>query len=195
MATSEILCHVRGHSSACAIVFEQQAPISSQPQRLGSVLQAAGLLSASQLEVALWDQTLYWDLRLGEILDLHGWVNQQTSDFFVTHFLTTQVEPEQHRLGFYLKEASLLSNEQILTIVEQQLQSHYKFGELAVQSGWLQQQTLDFLLMHLFPSVESSPLSEASPLLKTPSIVIPHFESKSTVLQLEQNPDAWVSWV
>lgn len=176
-------------------MFEQQAPSSFPPRRLGSILQEAGLLSAPQLEVALWDQTHYWDLRLGEILDLRGWVNQQTSDFFVTHFLTTQVESEQQRLGFYLKEASLLSNEQILSIVEQQLQSHCKFGELAVQSGWLRQQTLDFLLTHLFPSLESSPLREDSSSPKTPSIIIPHFESKSTVLQLGQNPDAWVSWV
>jgi hypothetical protein len=179
-------------------VFEQPAPLSSQPQRLGSLLQAAGLLSASQLEVALWDQTIYWDLRLGEILNLHGWIEQQTCDFFVTHFLTTQIEPTQHRLGFYLREAALLSNEQILGIVEQQLQSRDKFGDLAVQRGWLQQQTLDFLLKHLRIPLDSSPLSgdsllEDSAPKEAPAI--PHFEAKSTILQLEQSPDAWISWV
>ncbi|NJO94433.1 MAG: hypothetical protein HC820_09080 [Hydrococcus sp. RM1_1_31] len=48
---------------------------------MGLVLQLAGLISAPQVEVALYDRVQYQELRLGEILVLRGWLKVETADF------------------------------------------------------------------------------------------------------------------
>ena len=49
---------------------------------IGEILKDAALITSPQLEVALRDQTYYEDMRLGEILALRGWIEQDTADFF-----------------------------------------------------------------------------------------------------------------
>ena len=48
---------------------------------IGEILQNAGLVSASQIEVALHDQTHHEDMLIGEILALRGWIDHSNSKF------------------------------------------------------------------------------------------------------------------
>jgi hypothetical protein len=75
----------------------------SQPRpRLGELLQAASLISAAQIEVALYDSYYYEHLRLGEILALRGWIGQKTADFFADRWWELQSQSETYPLGYYL---------------------------------------------------------------------------------------------
>ena len=89
---------------------------SFSPKPLGLILREAGLITPAQIEVALQDQQ-YYRLPLGEILSLHGWIRQETADFFAeawpTLFLSSYLQP----LGYYLRSAALLSDEQIQLIL------------------------------------------------------------------------------
>lgn len=116
---------------------------------LGIILQEAGLVSASQIEVALHDQALYNDLRLGEILSLRGWLKQETADFFAEHWNNVLSNQQKKPLGYYLKSAGLLNEEQISIILNEQEQISLRFGALAVLNGWLKQKTIDFFLDYL----------------------------------------------
>jgi hypothetical protein len=60
-------------------------------KRLGSYLVDAGLVTLSQIDVALNDQEFMDDMRIGEILVTRGWIKQQTLDFVIEKV----VEPEQ----------------------------------------------------------------------------------------------------
>ena len=55
---------------------------------LGRVLLTAGLVSCSQLEVALKDQVHHYNMQLGEILALRGWLKAETADFFAEEWPT-----------------------------------------------------------------------------------------------------------
>ena len=91
-------------------------PKAFTPKPLGFILQEAGLITPAQVEVALQDQQ-YYQLPFGEILSLHGWIRQETADFFAeawpTLFLSSYLQP----LGYYLRSAALLSDEQIQLIL------------------------------------------------------------------------------
>ena len=119
---------------------------------IGEILQNAGLITSSQIEVALHDQTYYHDLRLGEILALRGWIEQDTVDFFVKEWFSLINQQENHPIGFYLKKASLLSEKQIQMILVEQNQTCLRFGATAVLKGFLKQDTIDFFLENLFPN-------------------------------------------
>ena len=118
---------------------------------IGEILQNAGLVTSSQIEVALHDQTYYQDMRIGEILALRGWVDQGTVDFFVKEWFSLLNKKEQQPLGFYLKKASLLTEQQIQMILAEQNQICLRFGATAVLKGFLKQNTIDFFLHNLFP--------------------------------------------
>lgn len=70
----------------------------NQSKRIGDYLCEAGILTPSQLVVALYDQQRT-GLHLGEILVLRGWVSQQT----INKFLHQQV---RSRLYHYLEPKS-----------------------------------------------------------------------------------------
>ena len=125
---------------------------------LGQILKEAGLLSDSQIEVALIDQKVYSQLLIGEIFALHGWVKQKTSDFFVNRWQKIIANNKREKLGYYLKEAGLLNQNQIETILKDQKENWIRFGALAVIRGYLSKQTVNFFLEHLFPEqiVESA---------------------------------------
>jgi hypothetical protein len=124
------------------------------PKPLGLILREAGLITPAQVEVALQDQQ-YYQLPLGEILSLHGWIRQETADFFAeawpTLFLSSYLQP----LGYYLKSAALLSDEQIELILEEQKQLGIRFGALAVLKGWVSQTTIDYFLENLLADAKS----------------------------------------
>ncbi|HHP7232554.1 MAG TPA: pentapeptide repeat-containing protein [Xenococcaceae cyanobacterium] len=123
---------------------------------IGQILQQASLVSAAQIDVALYDSALHTasrlpDLKLGEILALRGWVKQQTVDFFVEQWPQLVLQPERKKIGFYLQEAGLLDTSQIEWIIQQQAQLSIKkkFGELACEQGWLKQNTIQFFIQQL----------------------------------------------
>jgi hypothetical protein len=118
---------------------------------VGIMLRAAGLISAAQLDMALQEQTAYEDLRIGEIFALHGWLKQETVDFFVERWPELLNSKPPKELGYYLKAAALLDDHQLNNILQEQYQTGLRIGAIAVLKGWLKQSTLDFLLQNLAP--------------------------------------------
>lgn len=126
-------------------------PPVSNSKPLGILLQEADLISTAQIEVALQDQNFDRDLKIGEILALRGWVKQQTADFFAQHWSTIEQQKMQAPLGYYLKSAGLLDEEQIQILLSEQNRIGLRLGALAVLKGWLKPSTLEFFLKHLCP--------------------------------------------
>lgn len=132
-----------------------QEPTKSQispEEQLGFILQQAGLVSADQVEIALEIQAQQPDLRLGEILALQEWIEPETAKFFVEQWPSLRDRSSHQPLGQYLKQAGLLTEQQIETLLAAQQQSKLKFGELAVSKKWIGQATVDFFLRHLTPT-------------------------------------------
>lgn len=119
-------------------------------QPLGYILKEAGLISDYQIEVALQDQQYDDSLLFGEILALRGWIAQETADFFVMDFPTIKQQQKKEKIGYYLKQAKLLTEDQINSILEEQKHNLIRFGSVAVLKGYLKQKTLDFLSENLF---------------------------------------------
>ncbi|MFN6568140.1 tetratricopeptide repeat protein [Dendronalium sp. ChiSLP03b] len=119
---------------------------------LGKVLQQADLISSEQVEIALKEQTQFAGLRLGEILASHGWLKQETADFFSQQWPAVLEQKPKQPLGKYLEEAGLLNEQQIRTILAEQPKKNLRFGELAVLKGWLKPTTIKFFLEHLAPA-------------------------------------------
>jgi tetratricopeptide (TPR) repeat protein len=116
---------------------------------LGKVLQQADLISSEHVEIALKEQTQLHGVRLGEILVSHGWLRQETADFFSHHWPALLQHQPQQPLGQYLKDAGLLNEYQIQTILAEQQHNKLRFGEIAVLKGWLKPTTIRFFLEHL----------------------------------------------
>lgn len=118
---------------------------------VGELLQDAGLITIPQIEVALRDQMYYQDMKLGEILALRGWIEQQTADFFAEEWMKIISSKPEKPLGFYLQQAGLLTEDRTKFILQEQHKTWLRFGSIAVLQGWLKQNTLDFFLKNLFP--------------------------------------------
>lgn len=144
-------------------------------KRIGEILQEADLVSAAQIEIALQDQQQY-NLHLGEILALRGWIKQETADFFAQTWYEQITESKKLPLGYYLKEANLLTQEQIEIILQEQKIHWLKFGAIAVLKGWLKQTTVDFFIENLFPERKTDSIYIEKPTISTESIIT--FESK-----------------
>ncbi len=113
---------------------------------LGYILKQAGLITELQVAAALKaQQTSQSHLRIGEIIAENGWLQQETIDFFAEHLLQIAQLPKKP-IGQYLKQAKLLNDAQIDDILEIQKQTSLKFGEVAVQKGWVKPETINFIL-------------------------------------------------
>ena len=121
-------------------------------QPLGAVLQQAGLVSAAQVEAALQEQAQSRNLRLGEVLALHGWLKLATATFFAEQWPRLRHQNPPQQLEQCLEAAGLLDAAQIAAILKEQQQTGVSFGALAVAKGWLKQATLDFFLAYVAPS-------------------------------------------
>ncbi|MEB3227980.1 MAG: hypothetical protein VKJ27_06320 [Synechocystis sp.] len=113
--------------------------------KLGAVLVKAGLITHGQLNVALYEQSQYEE-RLGAILAMHGWIAQETVDFFASHLDDELFLDYQRPIGSYFRQAKLLSNEDIEAILSAQERFKLPFGVVAVMQGFLKQETVDFFL-------------------------------------------------
>ncbi|MGL5078122.1 MAG: WecB/TagA/CpsF family glycosyltransferase, partial [Waterburya sp.] len=87
---------------------------------IGKLLHNAGLISEKQLENALNIQAKYTKMKLGEILVLQEGLKPKTIDFFVNRWSKINIEGRQFPIGYYLKNADLLKEEQIQTILTEQ---------------------------------------------------------------------------
>gem|GEM_PF-1511340 len=132
--------------------------------KIGELLVKASLINTGQLQVVLMEQDIYANYRLGEIIALHGWLAQETIDFFVEEWPQLLQTKEKHPLGFYLQRAALLTEAQIQQILKEQWQASYRFGALVVLNGWLKQETINFFLQHVNPNAlkESTRIEKAT---------------------------------
>ena len=123
----------------------------SDPQNvpLGLALQNAGLISQEQLQKALELQSRYTQMKLGEILVLQEGIRAKTIEFFVKKRAEIAIKGQEFPIGYYLQDASLLNDKQIETILEEQKKTKKKFGEIAVEKGWIKKDTIDFFLKTL----------------------------------------------
>ncbi|MGL5082767.1 MAG: hypothetical protein ACRC8A_14875 [Microcoleaceae cyanobacterium] len=131
----------------------QHSKFSDLPQDLlprppiGNILKTAGLLSEAQVATALKiQQSQDPPQKLGMIIANHGWLSQETIDFFAE-----ELHLQNHLklpLGQCLRRANLLKTHQIDLILEFQHQSGLRFGEIAVHKGWVKQETINLILQN-----------------------------------------------
>ena len=126
--------------------------------RIGERLCASDLISMHQLQTALYEQELYEMMRLGEIMVLHGWVYQQTADFFGDQWPGSAEPAEIIPIGGYLHQAGLIDRHQIETILISQKKTGLRFGALAILNGYIQQTTLDFFIEQFSQTILENPL-------------------------------------
>lgn len=131
-------------------------------QPIGEILQKANLISSAQIDVALRDQKRYQelnlgDLKIGEILALRGWLKQETADFFAKKWNTLLSQEQKKPLGYYLCEAALLNEQQIIYLLEEQqkLSTKLRLGELAYLEGWLNLKTINYFVKNLSDSTSN----------------------------------------
>lgn len=137
------------------------------------LLLEADLVSAPQLEVAKYDRLIYGELPLEDILVMRGWINSQTVDFFANRWPKFMLYNPSEPLGFYLKAAGLLRQEDIDIILKEQRHLGVKFGTMAVLKGWLKEKTLDFFLKHITALREELAAASASAEVETsPPLVL-----------------------
>lgn len=131
---------------------------------LGELLVEAGLISIHQIEIALQEQKHY-SLRIGEILASHGWIKQETANFFAEKWTNLIQQQPTRPLALYLFAAALLDKEQLLILKQKQRQANgnIKLHYLAVEQGYVKQITVDFFLKYLFNIRQDSVLSFAKP--------------------------------
>ena len=131
---------------------------------IGEILIEVGLISIRQLEIALQEQK-HTNLKIGEILVLHGLIKQDTVDFFVEQWPQLIESTERQPLVYYFQQANLLTDEQVRAIARLQKLKHKKtrFHHLAVEQGYLKRSTVDFFLAHLFNIYNPKTISVTKP--------------------------------
>ena len=120
-------------------------------QPLGEILIEAGLVSIHQIQIALQEQKNH-QLKIGEILANHGWIQPKTVNFFAEKW-SRLVEKQPNRpLALYLLAAALLNRQQLLILKQRQQKANSKteLHFLAVEQGYIKQETVDFFLKHLY---------------------------------------------
>ena len=138
--------------------------ISKANRPLGEILIEAGLITASQIEFALQLQSTS-ELRIGEILASHNWIEQQTADFFAEQWAKLLEQKEKKPLVYYFRSAGLLTEQQIAVLIREQKQQTKpkRFHRIAVEQGYLKQITVDFFLANIFNIYNTNVFSFAKP--------------------------------
>ena len=131
---------------------------------LGEVLIEAGLVTAHQIAVALQEQK-DCGLKLGEILALRGWIDQQTADFFVEKWSKAVSAREKKPLVVYFLQAGLLDKQQVKHVMylQKHLPDKVRFHRLIVDKGYIKQITVDYFLANLFDIHTSKVFSFTKP--------------------------------
>ena len=123
----------------------------SSKKPLGEILLEAGLVSISQLEIALAEQKEN-ELKIGRILAAHGWIKQETADFFAEKWSSFLRTAQRRPLAFYLFAAGLLEQEQLAILRQKQkeINSETRLHPLAIEQGYIEQVTVNFFLKYLY---------------------------------------------
>ena len=118
---------------------------------LGEILLEAGLVSTSQIEIALEKQKQN-HRKIGEILSSQGSIKQETADFFAERWLSFLRITQRRPLAFYLFAAGLLAREQLFILKQKQKQinSENRLHTLAVEQGYIKPVTVNFFLKYLY---------------------------------------------
>ena len=116
---------------------------------IGLLLQHAGLISDKQLNNALELQAQYPQMKLGEILVLQEGLRIKTINFFVDRWQDVVDEGQTFPIGYYLSQACLLTEKQVEIILQEQKNNQQKFGQLAVEKRWIEQETINFFIDNL----------------------------------------------
>ncbi|MGB3404352.1 MAG: hypothetical protein WBA77_16835 [Microcoleaceae cyanobacterium] len=149
----ELLLKQDRHDDESEIIPSFQLPFSCGMQShytlpLGYILKQAGLITDHQVTTALQaQQTFHRHRRIGEIITYFGWLQPDTVDFFAESLPQISRLPQQP-IGQYLKQAKLLNDEQIEDILATQQQTRRKFGEVAVEKGWIKSETITLILRY-----------------------------------------------
>ncbi|AFY38644.1 hypothetical protein Lepto7376_2360 [[Leptolyngbya] sp. PCC 7376] len=165
---------------------------------IGELLTAAGLISEGQLQTVLYDQQVYDDLRVGDILETRGWLSKKTVDFFCEVFQKGIYQPNKPQLlGECLVAAQLINPQQIQNILSEQQVNHLRFGSVAVLKGYISQRTLDFFLHHLCSNkAKDSDYHQVNPRLKDSKITIEqNYHATSPQKQTITTPDEEINWI
>lgn len=125
--------------------------------KIGERLCTSDLISLHQLETALYEQNLYNTMRLGEILVSHGWVLQETADFFGDQWPYLDALADPVPIGSYFRRAGLIDRSIVETILASQKKTGLRFGALAVLNGYIPQATLDFFVEQFYPDHVGEP--------------------------------------
>lgn len=125
---------------------------SLEGKLIGEILQDAGLISLTQIEIALADQKDCFALRFGEILVGKGWIKQTTLDFFMERFssLCRECCSYYHPIEYYLKKADLLNEQEIDSITKEQKRTRLDFCKIALDKGYLKETTVKFFLENFY---------------------------------------------
>ncbi|MEN9239132.1 MAG: FHA domain-containing protein [Thermostichales cyanobacterium SZTDM-1c_bins_54] len=116
-----------------------------QHEKLGDLLEEAGLISPEQLTAALHEQH-HNRLLLGEVLLQKRWAHWRTVEFFMHHFIRSQAVTRKHLIGDYLLAAGLITKDQLAEAMRIHRRQQVYFGHALVQQGYLKPQVLQFFL-------------------------------------------------
>ena len=126
--------------------------VTSKPswdKQLEKTLQEAHLISTKQIELAIEEAKNTGKKNIEEILVYRGWIRQKTLDFFKEKWPILLRQKIRKRIGYYLKEAGLVTQEQIDFVLKKQKEKTkcwIKFGQLIVIKGWVKSGTIDFFI-------------------------------------------------
>ena len=141
-------------------------PLSPSKKPLEKILLEAGLISIYQIEVVFQEQK-YYEMQIEEILAAHGWIKQKTADFFVRTWSKLLQKSAKRPLAFYLHAAGLLDQKQLLDLKQKQRQreneQENRLHELAVELGYVKQETVNFFYKNLFEISKGDNLSVIKP--------------------------------
>ncbi|MGB3513575.1 MAG: WecB/TagA/CpsF family glycosyltransferase [Microcoleaceae cyanobacterium] len=137
----------------------------SEYQPIGQKLHKAGLLSIEQVKQILQHQSDYRHQKFGNIIaDNLKLLSKKTVDFFAEELPILKMKSHKYPLGQYLKLAGFLDDVKINLILEEQTQTGMKFGEIAVNKGWVKRETVDFLMTELIVNKNINNTAETVPL-------------------------------
>ena len=114
-------------------------------KRIGELLQEAHIINECQLSIALKEQSVYPQLKLGDILFLNGWLTKETANFFANDI--KQINKQKKILiGNIFLKAGLLSEDEIQDILREQKQLGLRFGEIIILKGLIKKETVTFFI-------------------------------------------------
>lgn len=124
--------------------------LNLKPLLLGEILKQAGLISDTQINIALsLQQNAEHKAKIGEIIANNGWLAQETVDFFAEYLPKLGPVLPRQPIGYYLKKARLLNDEQINLILAEQRHNKLRFGEIAIDQGWIKPETVELIMNYL----------------------------------------------